>query len=167
VPRITKAKSDRRREQREPAAAIERARLEIAAAKAIQHDELATGRDFETGSVVYASPTPSGVIDSPDPLAGLKANRDRLSDRYDKKAADQKFAGAKASAGAHRNLDHAYAELVAANERLDEREAAMIEAGNLLECASCGRDFHRGESSFPDLCGPCERAWRFPTTKGT
>jgi hypothetical protein len=129
---------------------------------AVQEDELESQRDFETGSATFTVPIPSGVIVSPDRLAGLKRKRDQIAARYEQKEADLKYAGDKARSSANRNLDYLYAELLAANEAIDIAEAAMIEAGNLLACTSCGREFNRADSSFPDLCQNCEYKWMQP-----
>jgi hypothetical protein len=156
----TRTTRDERRELRAAQRATERAthqskeakeRAEVAAA--IEADELATSRVWETGAVAYSPHAPE--LDDDDPFAGLRRERDRISKLYDKRAAELNHAGVNARPQAERNLDALWRELLAVNEQIDEREANAAELGELVECRAfdCYRTLPRRKAFYQShLC---------------
>jgi hypothetical protein len=129
VPRFTK--SDRQREQREIDAvrrATERAAHDLGvavAASAVEADELATGRDFESGTATFRSPFPVELPD--DPYEGARRQIERLEEILERREASLKHAGTDpARSGALRNLQHLEAEIQKKREALWEKTENLV-----------------------------------------
>jgi hypothetical protein len=128
------------------------------AATAIEQDELDSHRGFYDGGAIHVSaPPPGQILDSPDPLAGLYAIRERLMKKLDHIEERKKYAGTeRALAGAERNEDAVWRELQELNARIDERRANARAAGVMGLCTSCESEYDKSDpDAWASFCGQC------------
>jgi hypothetical protein len=102
--------------------------------------------------------------DSPDPIQGVRYQRDLINDKLDKLYEVEKHAGTeKARAGIQMREDALWRELQKKNATLDLYEETFRLSGNRRTCRACLSHFsdaHPG--SLGDLCHLCAEAWSRP-----
>jgi hypothetical protein len=163
LPRVTKPKSERQREQRELAAAeqaLARARLDLAALRASEEaalrdaDAELDGREFENGQ-----PIPGRAVPTGSPLDGLKREADRLDAIAAKMAERVKFAGDNVRANALRNVECAETEAYEARLRFSEADGLARDYGGLAPCANPDCSNETPRSADYDTFGYCRACW--------
>jgi hypothetical protein len=166
--RKTKSTEQRRREQLQQAAletAAERLNQKILEAQAIDDEELRDRRDLLNGAVIYASLPTGGLPESPDPLQGVRYQRDLVAEKLDKLYEVERFAGTpKARAGIQIKEDALWRELQERNATLDLYEDSFSLSGSGCTCRSCLSHFSADhpDGSLGDLCHLCAEAWSRP-----